>query len=194
MTAKETAGILALVREYYPRDIEASSIAAKVKAWHLALCEYDFDAVKNAVIGFVKQDVKGFAPTPGQLIAQITTAGAEDAEAEAQDAWTLVRKAIGNAGSNHDWLGDHLDPKSQAEHRFDELPPVVQRIVGNPQQLTRWGELATDELDTVVYSNFLRAYKGKRTSVLYSLGTGGGFTALPGMQGVVKQLGDGGDA
>ena len=190
MTAKETAGILALVREYYPRDIEASSIAAKVKAWHLALCEYDFDAVKNAVIGFVKQDVKGFAPTPGQLIAQITTAGVEDAEAEAQDAWTLVRKALSNAGTSHDWLGDRLDPKSQAEHRFEELPPIVQRIVGNPQQLTRWGEMDTGQLDTVVQSNFLRAYKARAANTYNAL-TGSGFAALPMAQGVVKRLGDG---
>ena len=165
MTAKETAGILALVREYYPRDIEASGIAAKVKAWHLAIGEYDFDAVKDAVIAFVRRDTKGFAPSVGQILQYITRAGAEDAEAAAWQAWTLVRKAIGNAGTNRDWIGDRLDPKTQAEHRFDELPPIVQRIVGNPQQLTRWGEMDTGQLDTVVQSNFMRAYKGKAAGV-----------------------------
>ena len=191
MTPKETAGILALMHEYY--DKMEPSTQSTVKAWHLVLCEYSFDAIKDAVVSFVKSDAKGFPPKPGQLIAQITRNGAKDAEAEAQEAWVLIRKAISNAGTSHDWLGDHLDPKTHAEHRFDELPPMVQRIVGNPQQLTRWGEMDTGQLDTVVQSNFLRAYKARAANTYNAL-AGSGFAALPMAQGVVKQLGDGGDA
>lgn len=188
MTPKETAGILALLHEYY--DNMEPSTQSTVKAWHLVLCEHSFDAIKDAVVAFVKSDSKGFPPKPGQLIAQITRNGAKDAEAEAQEAWVLIRKAISNAGTNRDWIGDHLDPKTQAEHRFDELPPMVQRIVGNPQQLTRWGEMDTGQLDTVVQSNFLRAYKARAANAYNAL-TGSGFAALPMVQGAVKQLGDG---
>ena len=190
MTVKETSWILSLLHEYYC-NMEPSTDAT-AKAWHHVLCEYSYDAVKYAVVAFVKSDIKGFPPKPGQLIAQLTRNGAKDAEAEAQEAWVLIRKAISNAGTSRDWLGDHLDPKTHAEHRFDELPPMVQRIVGNPQQLTRWGEMDTGQLDTVVQSNFLRAYKARADNAYNAL-LGVGHAALPMAQGVVKQLGEGND-
>ena len=46
-----------------------------------------------------------------------------------------------------------------AREEFDKLPPEIQRFVGSPNQLREWGMMNSDELKTVVASNFMRSYR-----------------------------------
>ena len=64
---------------------------------------------------------------------------------DADKAWNLVFKALGDSIHN-----------SKAE--FDKLPPEVQAGVGSHEQLRTWATMNTDELQTVVASNFKRGY------------------------------------
>ena len=41
----------------------------------------------------------------------------------------------------------------------ERLPPVVQKLVGNPRQLYEWSMMDSEKVDTVVASNFQRSYK-----------------------------------
>lgn len=145
MTENEAAKILALLREYYPRDVESTTVRAKVRAWYLVLQDYPYDVVQAAAISFAANDRKGFMPSPGQIVEQIKMV-AEPESLTAQDAWNLVSRAVSAA--------DFMCPSKQ----YEKLPPEVQRAVGSPNMIREWGLVDEDTFNTVIYSNFIKAY------------------------------------
>jgi hypothetical protein len=62
------------------------------------------------------------------------------------EAWALVKKAIAD-GNYH------------SEERFAELPPIVQKAVGGSQMIRQWAMCDTEEVNSVIASNFMRTYK-----------------------------------
>lgn len=145
MTKTETAGVLALLREYYPRDIASTDYKAKVKAWYLVLADYPFEAVKAAAVAFASHDTKGFMPSPGQLVEELHRFDHAD-EMTAQEAWVLVSKAVRSL----DWFAP--------EKQFEKLPELAKRAVGSPSVLKEWGMSDESAFETVIYSQFLKAY------------------------------------
>lgn len=145
MTETETAKLLALLREYYPRDVEASSVRAKVRAWYLVLRDWPYEAVQAAALAFVANDTRGFMPAPGQVLEKLALL-AEPEGPTAAEAWNLVKCALGNGLYG-------------AGEEFARLPEDVQRLVGSPGQLREWAMMDIGTLDSVVASNFRRAYE-----------------------------------
>lgn len=65
-----------------------------------------------------------------------------------QQAWSLVTKAIRN--SNY-----------AAQEEFDKLPPIAQKAVGSPVNLASWAQLPSNEVHTVVASQFMRSFRAE---------------------------------
>lgn len=149
MTVVETAELIAILREYYPRDVESTDIKAKVKAWHLILRDWDYELVKAAALAFVVSDTKGFMPAPGQILDKIGML-AEASAPPADEAWRLVSDAVTRC--------DRFNPLKA----YDKLPLEVQKAVGSPQMLVEWGNVDPQSFQTVIASNFRRSYDARR--------------------------------
>jgi hypothetical protein len=144
MTREETQKLLLAINSIYPNfKIEDKTIA--VDAWHWALEEYPAAAVKGALQIYVKTNKSGFAPSVSQLIDCMHKPQENDRLSEGE-AWALVKKAI--QGANY-----------HAEENFEKLPPEIQRAIGGPSMLRQWGMTDSDEVNTVVMSNFQRTYR-----------------------------------
>lgn len=141
MTAQETGKIIDILVAAFPNWKPTKNTAI---LWSQMFVDEPVDEVAAAVKAFIATDEKGYAPVIGQIKQLIAKAKKEDAMTEG-DAWALVRKAICNGLYG-------------AYEEFEKLPPVLQRIVGEPDQLTRWAMLE-DGLDTVVASNVQRSYR-----------------------------------
>ena len=46
-----------------------------------------------------------------------------------------------------------------SEKHFNELPELVQRAVGNAEMIRHWASCDSDEVNTVIMSNFQRTYR-----------------------------------
>ena len=143
MTLGEMVKILTMISAYYPtfnngRDPEVTS-----KAWHLLFENDSFQDVQNALLSYVATDTKGYPPMPGALKDLMKP---KVSEVSAFEAWHEVKKALSNGiyGSKEE---------------FEKLSPICKRIVGSPAVLREWATLDSDELDTVVSSNFQRNYR-----------------------------------
>ena len=66
------------------------------------------------------------------------------------EAWALVSKACRN-GYYH------------AEEEFNKLPKTVQTTIGSPRMIREWSTLDESTLESVIASNFMRAYKVTQT-------------------------------
>lgn len=133
-----------MIEAAYP-NFKVDNPMETANTWHWLLEEYPADAVLGSFQIYVKTNKSGFAPSVSQLIDGLHRPVEQDRLTEGE-AWVLVKKAIADSGYN-------------AKERFEELPPEVQRAVGGPEMLRQWGMTDSDEVNTVIMSNFQRTYK-----------------------------------
>lgn len=148
MDRTETIATLAILRGAYPnfyRGISKIEAEDTVNLWLDIFGRYPFKLVIAAVKSFIEADEKGFPPVPGQIMAKIRLITESERQGEAE-AWALVAAAIKNGIYGY-------------REEFDRLPPTIQRIVGNPEQLRDWAMMDSDSVHSVIASNFQRAYR-----------------------------------
>ena len=146
MTREETKQLLMMVKAVYPQfEIKPEQMSATVNAWHLMLEEYPADSVSAAFKIYIKTNNTAFAPSVSQIIGCMY-APKQNEQLSEGEAWALVKKAIAD-GNYH------------SEERFAELPPIVQKAVGGSQMIRQWAMCDTEEVNSVIASNFMRTYK-----------------------------------
>ena len=146
MTREDTQKLLLAIEAAYP-NFKPENPTLTVDTWLWALEEYPASAVKAALQIYIKTNNTGFAPSVSQLIGCMYAPKNNEQLSEGE-AWALVKKAIqnGNYGS---------------EEEFEALPPIVQRAIGGSQMLRQWAQTDSDEVNTVIMSNFQRAYRAE---------------------------------
>ena len=144
MTREETVDLIRSIVNLYP-NWKPENLTETVNAWHWALEEYPAQSVKAALQMYVKTNNTGFAPSVSQIINGIYKPMEKDTLSEGE-AWSLVKRAI-------------QDGNYHAEERYNELPPLVQKAVGSPNMIHQWAGTDSDEVNTVIMSNFQRSYR-----------------------------------
>lgn len=144
MTVEETKKLLVTINALYP-NWKVENPEATTQAWSWALADYPADGVNGALQIYLKTDNTGFAPSVSQLIGAMHKPTENDQLSEGE-AWAMVKRAI-------------QDGNYHAAERFDELPPLVQRAVGGVGMIRQWAQTDSDEVNTIVMSNFQRTYR-----------------------------------
>lgn len=144
MTREQIQDLLASIQSLYP-NWKPENKTATVNAWHWALQDYPAEGIKGALQIYVKTNNTGFAPSVSQLIGALHSATETERLSEGE-AWALVKRAI-------------QDGNYHAEERYNELPEIVQKAVGSPNMIHQWAGTESGEVNTVIMSNFQRAYK-----------------------------------
>lgn len=182
MTRKESAQIIGIMQTVYPdsfKNLSADAIQSTVAIWAKVFEDDPASAVQAAVMAHISATADRFMPPPGaikQRLVEIKTGG----NLTAGEAWQLAYAAA-QRGIHH------------AQEEFDKLPPIVQRLVGSPNQLREWAMMDAETVQSVIASNFQRSYTVRAekereymalpTGVKDTLGAIAGklsFTALPG--------------
>lgn len=148
MNRKQVIGMMAIIRANYPMYYQnkgKEELQSVVNLWWEMFKDDDADLVIRAVKMFIANDTKGFPPVIGQIKSRLVELTSPEEMTE-QEAWNLVKKAVINSG----W---------HAEEEFQKLPPVIQKLVGSPNQLKEWALMETNNFDTVIGSNFMRSYR-----------------------------------
>jgi len=148
MERTDVLKIMAVLRGAYPqfyRDISRKEAEDTVNLWSDLFRTDDPLLVMAAVKSFIEADEKGFPPVPGQIKAKLRLITSREEMTELE-AWGLVSKALKNGlyGSKEE---------------FEKLPPVCKKIVGSHTQLREWAMLDPDHVQSVISSNFQRAYR-----------------------------------
>lgn len=146
MTREETVKIIRIICGSFP-NFKPSDLSETVDIWNMMLDEYTYNQIAGALKSYILSDSTGFAPSIGQLIAKVKTIE-ETAQLNESEAWGLVSKAIRNG-----YYG--------AVEELSKLPPLVQKAVGTPDNLRNWSQTNLESVETVIQSNFLRAYRAE---------------------------------
>lgn len=144
MTREETIKLLMVIQSAYP-NFKPPDKTVAVDTWYTMLKDMDYNVVQMGLRAYITTDTSGFAPSIGRLINTIYTIQ-NPQELNEMEAWALVSKALKNG-----YYG--------AVEEFDSLPPLVQKAVGNPDNLRNWSQTDTNSIENVVQSNFMRSYR-----------------------------------
>ncbi len=127
------------------RNLSDVALKAKINLWHMQFKDDSYADVFAAVMAHIASDTSRFMPPIGVIKASLVKLKQPEDLTE-MEAWGLVKKATRNG-----YYG--------AKEEFEKLPPMVQRLVGSPNQIREWSMMDSDVLDSVVASNFQRSYK-----------------------------------
>ena len=144
MTREETVDLVRSIVGLYP-TWKPDNLTETVNCWHWALADYPASAIKGAFQIYVKTNNSGFAPSVSQLIGAMHKPNEVEQLSEGE-AWNLVKYAIQDSGYH-------------ASEQFEKLPPIIQRCVGSANMLHQWSQADSDEVNTVIMSNFQRTYR-----------------------------------
>ena len=150
MNKKETAQIMAILQLNYPdsfKDKTDQMIMAQVNLWCDMFANDRYEDVQAAVMAHMATDIYRKMPPVGAIKTRLVELQQPDEMTELE-AWALVEKAVRNGNYG-------------AQKEFDALPPIIQRLVGSPNQLREWAQMDAKTVGTVVASNFQRSYKAR---------------------------------
>jgi len=148
LTKEETAKIMSVLEVAFPRYYAGQGEEKKRTAlnlWHLMLQEYPYDLVAAAVKATIATNV--FPPVISEIIGKIQTIkqGSDMTELE---AWGYIGKAIRSSCY-----------RSQEE--WEKLPEELRHVV-TPDLLRSWAMVESDDVETVIQSNFLRTFRAAK--------------------------------
>ena len=156
MTKEDVRKILMILDATFA-SFNVSNPESMVDAWYYMLQDFSTDEILMGLKTYITTQGSAYAPSVSELIA-MTRKPQELTQLEEVDAWAQVRKAI-KRGIYH------------SKEDFDQLPEEAKKVVARPEQLCEWAQLPSEEIDTVVRSNFRRSYEimQKRTAEIAAM-------------------------
>lgn len=148
MTYDETLKIFAVLKANYSnffKNMTRVDAEAQVSLWTEMFADTPYELVGLAVKMYIATDVEGYPPNVGRIKRELAKLTEKEQMTE-QEAVSLVLKATRNGLYG-------------AKEEFEKLPPVLQQLVGSPEQIRTWAKMSQEELNTVVASNLMRSYK-----------------------------------
>ena len=144
----QTIKVLAVLKSAYPhafQNMTKPDGEAMLNLWMSMFAEETYEEVNAAIGALIATRTVGYSPTVGEVKEQLRKLH-HHADIDENAAWVLVSRACRN-GSYH------------SIEEFNKLPPDVQRTVGSPEQLKQWAAMDADTVESVVASNFKRAFR-----------------------------------
>ena len=146
MTRREALAVMAMLKTAYPtfyKDLSKEELNAAVNLWATMFSEESIQVVTEAIKALMC--TLKYPPTIADVKEKIALITQPLAMTE-MEAWDMVRRAISYYHANE---------------AFASLPPILQKIVGSPNQLREWALMNVETVNSVIQSNFMRSYKAK---------------------------------
>lgn len=146
MTREETKSILSVLKAGYPnfyKDLKPADADQIINLWSTMFSDESPKIVVEAVKALMC--TLKFPPTIADVKEKIALITQPERMTE-MEAWNLIKGAVSYYN---------------AKTGFDGLPPLLQKLVGNPNQLREWAVMEAEDVETVVKSNFMRSYTAR---------------------------------
>lgn len=153
MDRNETMQVLTVLKAAYPHSFKGMTkrdAETMIELWQMMFSADSYEMVNAAVAALISTRKEGYTPTIGEVKERLAFAKEQSSGGlTEQEAWALVEKACRNGLYGY-------------QKEFEKLPLEVQRVIGAPEQLKAWAAMDTETVNSVVASNFMRAYRTEK--------------------------------
>lgn len=149
MNKSESATILSILKIGYPnfyKDLSGEEVKNAINLWTTMFADDSALVVTEAVKALMC--TLKFPPTIADVKEKIALITQPEVMSE-MEAWARVKGAMSYYS---------------AQDNFNNLDPILQRLVGSPNQLREWAVMDTETINSVVQSNFMRSYRARVAS------------------------------
>ncbi len=147
MTKSEFSVILTKISRFYPKFYEGQDAEKVRDDW------YEMGGFENISFEMADRAVKAFCntskfpPSLADIKAQIVESYIQD-KPTAMQAFQSISKAVKKSNSKED-----------AIKQYNQLPPIIRKLVGEPTQLQDWYKVSGESFQTVIMSAIRESYK-----------------------------------
>lgn len=148
MNKQDTIKVIATIQTAYPnfnKDAESKELNHIINLWQKMFAGDDIYIVGSAIERYILTNK--FPPTIADIRFEIARLK-NDKEITEGDAWNILLRTIKQSGYSDYQL-------------WQGLPKPIKEIT-SASQIHDWGQMPIDEINSVVQSNFLRAYRQKQ--------------------------------
>lgn len=151
MNYEETLRALTIIKVGLPYalgNLKEADYDALIALWCRQFKDYSYDLVMAGIDSYIATNKGTYRPQNliGEIKGIIDKLTSPDQMTEIE-AWEIMKKAISRSGY-------------YADEEYQKLPPQLQKLC-SPQTLHEWSMTDTDEVNTVIASNFMRSYKAR---------------------------------
>ena len=147
MKIEETNKILSVIYEAYPSFRKDRNPKRTSELWHVYFKNVSYEQAAEALKIYIAMDTKGFPPAQGALL-EIISSQMKQEEMTEMEAWNLTCNAISRS-------------TYYSCEEFNKLPPMIQKVVGSPDNLHNWDALDEWSVQNNVAPWFRRAYNSQ---------------------------------
>ena len=147
MTKAEFSVILAKISRFYPRFYEGQDASKVAEDWYKegGFERISFSLVERAVKAYC--NTAKFPPTLADIKAQMVESYLQD-KPTAMQAFQRISQAVKKSSG-----------REEAIMQYNELPPILRKLVGDPDTLRDWNKVSTESFQTVIMSAIRESYK-----------------------------------
>lgn len=129
ITRSEIGKILSEINLNYPerfKNFSQKQMDDLATFWQGIFQDFSFEQVYAGLIAYIRQETKGFAPSPGQIIDRIVSLS------------VVIKNEEDFAYACDKLINAISDGYYHAQERFDALPEICKKFVRTPNQLRVW--------------------------------------------------------
>lgn len=160
MTEQELGKVMKLLEKYYRNFYAGANKEEVFAAWYPLFKDDDAHAVERAVVEVVC--TQKFTPTVADIKLQLAEDRLED-QPTSIEAFDIIAEAVRGAYD-----------RTTSTEAFNNLPPLLRKLVRTPSRLISWHRMDEDQFNTVVMSAIRSSYDSlaKREAKYYALPSG----------------------
>lgn len=144
MNAAEFSVVLAKIARFYPRFYENQDPKQVNADWFPYFRDNSFQTVNRAVDACI--NTLRFPPTVADIKAQIVESYQQD-KPTSIEAFQVISHAVNKSFD-----------RTSATEQFNQLPPILRKLVGDPSALRDWKQVSTEAFQTVIMSAIRESY------------------------------------
>lgn len=146
ITEDEARQLLSIMAVIYPNiQISEATIEPTIKIYQRIFAKYKYQELENALEIYSTTNMSGFPPQPAHLIDIIESAYESENKMDDSEVWKIIYNAVCRSSY-------------KAEEDFNNFPPIIQRVVGSPNQLREWGQTSIDIVNGSVKTSVMINY------------------------------------
>lgn len=147
MTEAEFSVILAKISRFFPRFYEGQDAEQVAHDWYEegGFRSIEFGRVERAVRAYC--NTAKFPPSLADIKSQMVESYLQD-KPTAMQAFQQIARAVRKSYSKED-----------AVKQYNELPPILRKLVEEPSVLQDWNKVSTESFQTVIMSAIRESYR-----------------------------------